>query len=351
MVEKIKELLVGGLDIERINRETAALFYDWIEIKNRQENKWKERLGAYDTMTAFCHIDQDKQDFDEQEALLGLDEDIEYLLQTMFDQVEDDVKHQLLKGKNMTEDELEEQNLEAFQQFDALRASLTEALMGESPASLYGRGKEQIDHYREEQGLLMDESEILDYYESSFSKDRLWELLALKIYQTIHYNRHYIMEDVPDDEEEEPKLLEEDEQDIDGVLMPGKDMAPEDFTIVYELMREYTGRRVLSSENEWSEAAYWPVYAEEFIELFSMYMVDHLEKVLKHFAEEETVAYATFAKANHLKKEQWTEPEAILKSCDRVSYYLSDKQESLWNLFCEETLAPLYDMGKKMEKA
>ncbi len=379
MLETIKNMLVGGVDSERILSDVSSRFYETIEDNKRNYRMLQQMLFEYDTLSAYfaAENDRDSLSLEEEDLLLDMKEDIEFYMQLAFDQVEDDVKHELLHGKaamqlkedvkskgilldqrlgrlQLTEDEVEELYIEAFQQFDFLRQRLIEHIFAQSPKAFYEHGKAREDAYREQNGLLMDAREFNEYYTEHLDKERLWKLLSQKVYDTIHYGQRYILEEPEEEEDLGVELWQEesDEEDAnyeasqkDAVLVPEGDLDPEKYTFVYELMAEYTGRRVLASENEYGDEAYWTTYGDDFAELLGLFMIAQLENTIRYFANHKAVEYETFAKMYNWNQEQRENPEVVL-TCDKISYYLADLQEALWNEFTESKLMPIYTAGK-----
>lgn len=379
MLDVIKNMLVAGVDSEKVMLDTAGRFYETIEDQKREHRLLEQMLFEYETLEAYFVAENDSESLslDEEDLLLDMKEDIEFYLQLAFDQVEDDVKHELLHGKGavqlkedvkskgilmdqrlgriqLTEDEVEELYIEAFQQFDFLRQRIAEHIMAQSPKAFYEYGKGKEEAYRQQNGLLMDAREFNAYFVEHLDKERLWKLLAQKIYDTIHYGQRYVLEEPLEEDdlgleiwqeetEEEDSVYEASQKD--GVLVPAGDLEPERYSFVYELMAEYTGRRVMASENEYGDEAYWTTYADDFAELLGLFMIAQLENTIRYFANHRAVEYETFAKLYHWNQEQREDPEVVL-TCDKISYYLADLQETLWNEFTESKLMPLYEAGK-----
>lgn len=379
MLDVIKNMLVAGVDSEKVMLDTAGRFYETIEDQKREHRLMEQMLFEYETLEAYFAAENDRESLslDEEDMLLDMKEDIEFYLQLAFDQVEDDVKHELLHGKaavqlkedvkakgilmdqrlgriQLTEDEVEELYIEAFQQFDFLRQRIAEHIMAQSPKAFYEHGKAKEEAYRQQNGLLMDAREFNAYFVEHLDKERLWKLLAQKIYDTIHYGQRYVLEEPLEEDdlgleiwqeetEEEDSVYEASQKD--GVLVPAGDLEPERYSFVYELMAEYTGRRVMASENEYGDEAYWTTYADDFAELLGLFMIAQLENTIRYFANHRAVEYETFAKLYHWNQEQREDPEVVL-TCDKISYFLADLQEALWNEFTESKLMPMYEAGK-----
>ncbi|MCI8633105.1 MAG: hypothetical protein HFE64_06470 [Lachnospiraceae bacterium] len=379
ILEEIRQMLLQAVDSEKIIRETATHFYESVEEKRKKQPELALKLEQYATLKEYLEAAAESKSLELQEILEDLQEDIAYTLEDMFDRAEDDVKHALLKGKmaarvrqdikekgivfaekngrreQLTEDDVEEIYVEAFEELDALHLRLWQYILSIAPSAYYEQGRKELEAYRQANGLLMDAKEFNEYYEENFDKERLWALFAQKIYESIHYNRRYILEE-PTEEEEEGIYEDESEEESyeasqkDAVLIGAGDLQAEEFGFVYELMEEYTGRRVLPSENEWNEEAYWLTYGDDFAELLGLFMIAQLENTIRYFAKERPQEYDTFAKLYHWNQEQREDPEVVLSSCDKISYYLSDFQEALWNEFMESKLQPFYDQGKAMVK-
>ena len=379
MLDVIKNMLVAGVDSEKVILDTAGRFYETIEDQKREHRLLEQMLFEYETLEAYFAAENDRESLslDEEDLLLDMKEDIEFYLQLAFDQVEDDVKHELLHGKaatqlkedikakgilmdqrlgriQLTEDEVEELYIEAFQQFDFLRQRMADHIMTQSPKAFYEYGKAKEEAYRQQNGLLMDAREFNAYFVEHLDRERLWKLFAQKIYDTIHYGQRYVLEEPLEEDdlgleiwqeetEEEDSVYEASQKD--GVLVPAGDLEPERYSFVYELMAEYTGRRVMASENEYGDEAYWTTYADDFAELLGLFMIAQLENTIRYFANHRAVEYETFAKLYHWNQEQREDPEVVL-TCDKISYYLADLQEALWNEFTESKLMPLYEAGK-----
>lgn len=381
MLEEIMKMLLGGIDAEKILGDAASRFYETVEEQKKEHLVLEELLDACATMEAYYQTASDPQRLDlmERDAVMGMQDDMEYDLQEAFDRVEDDVKHELLHGKpaarvreelksagilmaqrrqtEMPEDTVEEFYLEAFQRFDQLREHLMQIILDESPRNFYRQGEEKIQAYRQANGLLMDAKEFNDYYRDHLDQQRLMRLLSQKVYETIHFGQRYILEEAEEDAEdpaedgyrEENGEEEYEASQKDAVLVPAGDLDPEQFTFIYELMTEYTGRRVLASENEYGGEAYWTTYGDDFAELLGLFMIAQLENTIRYFCTEKAEEYDTFARMYHWSQEQRQNPETVL-TCDKISYYLSDLQEKLWNEFTESKLMPIYEEGRQLAK-
>ncbi len=381
LLDKIKELLAAGINGEELIAEISSHFYESVEDSRKEHPHLYERLADYETLQDYFDMDTDGLDYDEALMIDDLVDDIEYLLQFRFDIVEDSVKKELIEGAmssevkkemrrqgvvpiggKLTEDEVEEFYLEAFQQFDMLRSRIYRMITQTSPKGFYDQGRESIDSYKKSHHLLMDERDFLTAFQEQLDLDELKALLARRVYEAFHLHRRYRLEvvdlsdEVPDPDEEEPEHEEGDEWELppdesEGVLEPVGDLDPAEFTFIYELMNEYTGHRVLPSDDDRVTEAYWSTYADDFGELLGMYMIDALEKTIRHLVNDLPIQYDSLAKYYHWNQDQRKDPEVILTTSDKISYALSDLQEKLWSDFNEAYLMPYFEQGKAIAEA
>ena len=391
MLDDVKKLLTAGIDGPVLVSEIAEHFYETILDQKKDHPVFYERLSQYETMEEYLGMDTSALSYDEKLIAGDLKDDIEYELQYQFDKVEDSVKSELIHGDSsrevlyemkkkgiiprhpenpasyLTEDSVEEFYLEAFQQFDMLRSNLYKRILASSAKDFYQQGEDKSNTYRKEHHLLMDERDFLNYYTENFDKERLWEILSRKIYQTIHYNSRYKMEDLNEEEDDReegstPLVDDDDAEDAYGqpdpnqpseddiVLIPDGDMSPDDYTYVYELMNEYTGHRVLPTDDDRVTEAYWSVYQDEFGDLLTLYMIQVLEDTINYFSTQQEIKYDSLARFYHWNQEQRKAPSYILSTSDKISYALSDLQEKLWSDFSDSELMPLYEKGRKIEE-
>jgi len=400
MLDKVRHLLLDAINPEQIIGEEALAFYTRVE--ESEDEEILEKIESYETLNDYVQSD----DLEAQEFF----DDLDYDLDLQFDRVEDSVKDELLHGKLMmecyndiknsgiivlegqalNEDQVEEFYLEAFQDFDRLKAAISKTILNLSPTQFYTLGGQERDKFRQAHGLKMDEGDMIAMYRERFNKDRLFQIFARKIYESIHYHRHYELE-LPDQEEsydgpvlwnpeddaqdgpDEPNLDDLDSVDVaglsrddalsfdemakkeqeleeDATLVPGDDMSPADFTYVYELLGEYNGRRILPSDDEWSDHAYWQQYADEFEEILGYYVVTAFEDTLKYVLDTRPADYTTLAHYLGLSDEQKRSPEAVLEHSDKLTFYIEDLESQLWEELCNSELQPLYDEGEKLAK-
>jgi len=381
LLEKIKELLVAGINGEELIGEISSHFYESLEDARREHPHLYERLTAYDTLQDYFDMDPEGLDYEEALMIDDLMDDIEYLLQYRFDVVEDSVKKELIEGSlsaevkkemreqgvvpisgKLTEDEVEEFYLEAFRQFDMLRSRIFRMITENSPKGFYDQGRESIDRYKKQHHLLMDERDFLAAFQEQLDREELKALLARRVYEAFHLHRRYRLEvidlsdEVPDPDREETDSDEANEWELppdesEGVLEPVGDLDPAEFTFIYELMNEYTGHRVLPSDDDRVSEAYWSTYADDFGDLLGMYMINALEKTIRHLAEDLPIQYDSLARYYHWNQEQRRDPEVILTTSDKISYALTDLQEKLWSDFNESYLMPYFEQGKAIAEA
>ncbi|MBO6157748.1 MAG: hypothetical protein J6P72_00645 [Firmicutes bacterium] len=387
MIEKIKELLIRGIDAEKLQRELSLHFTENLEDKLEKDQPLRDYLTTQPTLEAFFQEAAGTVSDDDTDLIEDLYADLDYGIMNAFDLVEDSVKDEMLHGhmaseirkdlaehgivtirpsQELTEDLVEEAYLEAFQDFDALRVSLTEQILKLSPEDFFNMGKESRQAFRKSRGLTMDELDFNRHYLETFDKERLFQLFAVKIYESITYHSRYVLESVSEEGEDDEDMsilnafadLDEDAdpEDVqealnalapeeDSVLVADGDLSPEDFTFVYELLTEYNGHRVLPSEEGWNQEAYWETFGDEFAELLGMYMIDHLEETIRYFSEQRPDDYATLSRLYGWSKETAKDPQVVLTTCEKISFFLADLQERLWDEFSEEKLQPLYEEG------
>lgn len=390
MIEKVKQLLLAGIDGEALIGEISAHFYESVEDNRKEGSALYEDMGAYKTLRDFFSMETEGLSYEDELLLDDLMDDIEYSLQVRFDLVEDSVKKELIEGKyasevrremkekgiipfdiqrgasrKLTEDEVEEMYMDAFREFDDVRGAIFREIMKISPAEFYEKGEDSILKDKKKNHLLMDERDFMDEYKEHFDMEKLQALFARGIFEAIHFHRKYELEildlsDQPKDPDEDyyendEYMSDEDMDKIlsapsesDGVLEPVGDLDPYEYTYVYELLNEYTGHRVLPSDDERVSEAYWSTYADSLGDMLGMYMIQVLEDTIRDLNERKPIQYDSLAKFYHWNMEQRKDPEVILSTCDRISFALSDLQEKIWMDFNEADLLPYYQKGEKL---
>ncbi len=387
MLEQIKELLIRGIDAEKLIQELSLHFTESLEDELKKDPELQKYLESSATLKEFFQNTDPSLSETALDLIDDLYADLDYGMMYQFDLVEDSVKEELLHGRlassvvkdmrrggitflhpsePLNEDQVEEYYVEAFRDFDELRLKIFDSILAMSPGEFFQMGKDARDSFRKARGLQMDEQDFNRQYLETLDKDRLRQLFAKKIYDSIHYHSRYVLENVSDEEEDDQDTMpdlspledQEDEanpltapnQEDEGVLVAAGDLHPEDFSFVYELMSEYNGHRILPSDEEWNGSAYWETYGDEFAELLGEFMIDHLERTIRYFNEKRPADYATLAKLYGWSRESRQNPEVILSTCDKISFFLSDLQERLWEDLLEENLMPLYLMGEAMSR-
>ena len=387
MTEKIKELLIRGIDAEKLLGELSLHFAEELEGPLKASPALKAYMDRSKSLREFFTAQDENLSEDDLDLLDDLNEDIDYELMYQFDLVEDAVKDDLLHGKlasevrkdmrkggivpmrpnePFTEDEVEEYYVEAFRSFDEVRIRIYDGILDLSPAEFLQKGKDAREAFRKARGLSMDEQDFNRWYLETFDHERLDDVFARKIYDSIHFHSRYILESIAEDEEDEEDspfgtdwndedsvtdFLTKTNAEEDGVLVAAGDLHPEDFTFVYELLSEYNGHRILPSDDPLTEQAYWETYADEFAEVLGEYMIMHLEETIEYFDTKRPADYGTLARLYGWSRESRKNPEVILTSCEKISFFLSDLQERIWGDFLEEKLMPLYVKGQKIAES
>ena len=387
MTEKIKELLIRGIDAEKLLGELSLHFAEELEGPLKASPALKAYMDRSKSLREFFTAQDENLSEDDLDLLDDLNEDIDYELMYQFDLVEDAVKDDLLHGKlasevrkdmrkggivpmrpnePFTEDEVEEYYVEAFRSFDEVRIRIYDGILDLSPAEFLQKGKDAREAFRKARGLSMDEQDFNRWYLETFDHERLDDVFARKIYDSIHFHSRYILESIAEDEEDEEDspfgtdwndedsvtdFLTKTNAEEDGVLVAAGDLHPEDFTFVYELLSEYNGHRILPSDDPLAEQAYWETYADEFAEVLGEYMIMHLEETIEYFDTKRPADYGTLARLYGWSRESRKNPEVILTSCEKISFFLSDLQERIWGDFLEEKLMPLYVKGQKIAES
>ncbi|MCF0135724.1 MAG: hypothetical protein HUJ69_04815 [Lachnospiraceae bacterium] len=392
MLEKIKELLLAGIQGETLISEISAHFFEDVEDSRKEGSQLAQLMQNYSSLRDFFSMEVDTLRYEDSLLLDDLMQNIEYELQLRFDLVEDGVKKELIEGKyaadvmkevraagivpialkemrrgtarKLTEDEVEEFYMEAFLQFDELRAAMFREIMKMDPTAFYDKGRESIAKEKESHDLLMDERDFLEAYRNRFDPERLDQLLARGIYEAIHFHRRYELEYIdlsdqpadPDADLKHESYLDEDELEqsltapgeSEGVLEPVGDLQAEDYTYVYELLSEYNGHRILPSDDDRVSEAYWATYADDLGDMLGMYMVQMLEDTVRELNEKDPIRYDSLARYYHWDMEQRKDPETILSTSDKISFALADMQERIWMDFNEADVMTYYKKGEKV---
>ena len=80
MLDVIKNMLVAGVDSERILLDTAGRFYETIEDNKREHRLLEQMLFEYETLDAYFKAENDRESLslEEEDLLLDMKEDIEF---------------------------------------------------------------------------------------------------------------------------------------------------------------------------------------------------------------------------------------------------------------------------------
>jgi hypothetical protein len=361
MEQKIAKLLEEAVHPADLLAQIATGFYETIEENRAMHRVLALMLNEYETFEDYFQAANEDLSDTDHEILLGIQEDCIYQVENYFNKKEDEILQGLQGGhwaeeiladmrsrgivpisEKLTEDDIGSVYAEAFENFDQMHLRFVEKLMTLSPLDAYQQGEKAEEDYRRKHRIVFDERDFIEVYMSSFSKEGLWKLLTDRLKETFQYGRHYelVSDADEEDEEESPDGTSGDEEEI-TVLEGREDLSPDMFEYVYELMQEYTGRRILPSENEFSEEAYWTTYQDDFQELLAFYLLDHLEVTMQTMEEERTREYENFSRLYNLTKEQRMDPEQILTHCDRINYFLTQLNEELWVEFTETKVKDL----------
>ncbi len=362
----IEKLFLDSISQEEILGEVASRFYETIEDLAISHRVFRQMLWEYESFAAYFAAESEELTPEEDDILLDMRDTLRMALEDYFEAVEDRVVQRIqqectqpiledlrqrgivLTQPYLHEEQIEEFYPEAFEAYDRLKQRFIEKVFTLSPQKAYKQGEAALARYRDDKGILFDERDFILAYQKDFSKEQLWDALAVAFYQAIHYGRRYRLEQ-PDEFEmledgEETPLAEQD----DGVLIPEGDFAIDQFEYVCDLCTEYTGRRVLAAENELGDEAYWTTYQEDFQELMGLYLMNHLNQVIQELERERAEEYASFGKIFGMRAEQRRDPEEILQRCDKINYYLLELNENLWTEFTESRAMQFYQRGESL---
>lgn len=361
MEKTINKLLTDAVRPAELLEQIASAFYEAIDQNRSTHRILYLMLNEYDTFQEYFSASRDELTAQEREILADIQENFVYQVETYFDDREDKVMEGLLSGNRASEilldmkqqgvlpmegelhaDDVELFYADAFEEFDRLHMRFMEKLMTLSPQKAFAQGEQAAEEYRRKHHILFDEKDFIEAYQQSFSKEALWKLLRERLQQTLRYGRHYVLcwdEEEQVEEEGEDGTAEKEEES--GVLEGRGDLAAEMFDYVYELMQEYTGRRVLPSENQWGDQAYWTTYQDDFQEILGYFILDHLEATIQKLDQERPREYESFGRLFGLSAAERTDPEQILNHCDRINYYLTQLNEKLWDEFTETKIKDL----------
>ncbi len=377
MKDKIAKLLYSGIDKDEILSVLASSVYELIQNQKQTHpllfSLMEEGGAVSDFIAAGKGQNAEKLTFSAAELdLLGeLDDDLSYLIELAYDNNEDLVMEQLLSGHwgaevrqdleargiELTDGHIDRDTVElsykdVFLDYDQSREKLTAEVMAMPVKELFEQGKAEKEAYRRKHHILFDENDFIAEYNRTFHKATLWRMLADRLEQAFSYGRHYTLISPEEEEDEEgyfeesapeglnvsdPSLyLPEDYDETEGELLEADGLLRrEDYPYVSQLLPEYTGRRVMAAENEWGTGAYWTTYEDDFQEIISYFILEHLEATVDALAEERAVEWNSFGRMLGLEQKDRNDPIQILDHSERINYYLSNFNEQLWYEFTE----------------
>lgn len=362
MLEKIKKDLVSQVDTATLMDTIATGFYDRLVELDGLYPLFRQMLWEYESFYEYFEAANEELNPDQVVLLREMRLTIEDEIDDAFNAAEDHMMEELLgskwesvirkdfaeqgvtlyPGAPMSADQIEELYVDAFKAFDRYKARLMEKVFTLSPQKAYLQGQKNAETYRRKNRIVFDEEDFLALFDTRFDKNHLMELLAEKVQQVMKYSRHYKLEITEDTEVDiEPEYEDEAEEvrdSYDGVMVFDGDMKDQCYTFVSELMNEYTGRRVLATENEWSGESYWTTYGEDFQDLILMYVEAELEKQIQFMDEEMPDTFEAFAEVCKMDEKQRKDTQELLLACDRVNYGLAQRVEDLWSEFCEKSM-------------
>ncbi len=365
MQQKITEMLNAGIKPEEILRVLSAQVYDLIENNRITHRALYLMLSEYESFTDYFAAANEELSPSELDLLEELKDDLVYDVEMIFDNNEDLVKKQLctesygarirqdltergvelpadLPEGTLPEDIIELSYPEVFDAYDRLKESFLEKLMSLSPKKAYDQGAAAQEEYRKKHHILFDEGDFIAEYSRTFSKDALMALLRERLTQAFTYGQHYelISDDDWEGTEEEaaedgyvPETAEEEEPD--EYLEADGPLEVKDYEYLFQLMKEYTGRRVMAAENQWGTGAYWTTYEDDFIELISYQILEHFEDVIAALSEDRPVEWDSFGRSLGLEKKDRCDAIQILDHSERINYFLERLNEELWTEFSE----------------
>lgn len=363
MQEKIRKDLMENIDSAALMETIASGFYERILELKKLYPVFYSMLWEYDDFTAYFEAAAEDLNQDQRVLLSDMKMAIEDEIDDAFDAAEDHVMEELQDSRWETQiredfdkqgitlypgappsaDQIEELYVESYRAFDRFKEKFVNKVMSLSPKKAYAQGEKLAEDYRNERGIIFDEDDFLKLFDARLDQKRLSQLLSEKVEQVMRYSRHYKLE-IPESSEEETD--EELRDAYDGVMSYDGDMRDQGFTFVSELMNEYTGRRVLAAENEWTDESYWTTYGEDFQDLILMYVEQELESLIRYMESERLSQYEAFARLCGLDEKRRKDAQEVLLACDKVNYGLAQRVEELWTAFCEQTLEQALSASK-----
>lgn len=360
--EKIESLLMKGVDRIKLRSEIAMSFFELIEREG--EEKLKDPFSG-ETLDDFYYAVDYQYDLVEDSVKAMLMEP-SYQAKIKKDMKEAGISvFSPLSGDRLSEDSIEEFYADLFLAFDRQKQELFEEISSAEPCALYEEGKNARAAYRAAHGLLFDELDFVRSLEDHLNEDLLEEIMARKVYESVTYHQRYELIGLEEEEEgeadgegedalwEREETLEADaassyHPEEEGILIPAGDFDLGSFSYVYELFEEYNGKRILPSDNEWTEQAYFETYGHEFAELLAEFVLQLVEQTARDIAARNPLSYASLAHFYHWSEEERLDPIVILDTSDKIGYSVMELQERLWNQLGERPFLPMYEKGKEL---
>ena len=357
LLEQIKKDLIDAVDTHAVIDRIASDFYERIEELRATDAIFYQMLWEYETFRAYFKAENETLLSHQEILLKDMSMNLEDEIDDSFDQVEDrkmeelllpDFRQDIMKDLHeqgitlapktrLSSDIIEKLYEEAYRAFDAYKERLYQRVLDLSPMKAYERGKALKEQFRKDRGIRFDEEDFLSLFDDMLKKEHLMDVLKDKVREVLKYNRHYILADV-DPEEVVEDTLEPENERLDGVLTPDGDLKDQPYSFVSELMSEYTGRRILATENELSDESYWTTYADDFQDLILSYVEARLEEELRFLQSERAEDWTAFRTLCRLSDEEVKDTERFLLKCDKVNYGLAQRVDDLWQKLCQTPL-------------
>ncbi len=357
LLEKLRKELIDAVDTHAVIDRIASDFYERIEELKKTDPVFHQMLWEYETFREYFKAENEELNDYQTILLQDMEMAVEDEIDDSFDAVEDrkmeelklpefkdtilkDLKEQgilLAPGQKLTSDIIEELYRPAYEAYDAYKTKLYDRVRSLSPMKAYKRAETLKKQYRKDQGILFDEEDFLALYDERLEEERLMSLLMDRVKDVLRYNHHYILDisadPLPEETDEGPQ-----NDRYDGVLVDDGDMRDQVYSYVSELMSEYTGRRILATENELSDESYWTTYGDDFQDMILSYVEARLEGEIRYLAEEKPEEWSAFQNLCKLSEEDCKDTDRFLLKCDKINYGLAQRVEDLWSRFCEKKL-------------
>lgn len=375
MEKEIYRMLKAQINPEEILDDIAEMFYSAVTAESHLYPDLIKKMTRYNSFQQLIDL-FDQEGTDEEIRVFGDVLDlIEQELDSVFDEGEDRVKETLMQEpmasviladfhkknvlmvrQKLQEDHIEQMYVTAFRQYDRLKEGLEERILALSPLKAYHRGEVIWRRIRQEQNMLLDDSEMVETFQKFWDSKALDDLLCLKFYQAIQFGRHYAIEEYEEEEEERESWEEEDEEEqffarnTPEVLAEDGDMRDQPYQYVFEIFDEYTGRRVYAAE-EGNDEAYWVTYGDEFEDLCFQLILQTLQKALEWLDKEEPKRLENFAEQYGIPLSSRLEGELYLERTNEFQYYCNSLLDKCLCDFGERETREVLSQGKELEEA